>query len=669
MVKLRVMGIDVEPGCSRHTRCYSVVVLDSHGSIIAKFEHVPLHRLVRLIWDYNPELIAIDNVYELASNEKELIRFVSLLPDNTSIVQVTMSEDGTLVDLKTLANAAGIEVSGKLSPVKTAYVVAKLALQGYGVKIRFLEEKTKIVIARSRSPGKGGSSSSRFQRNIRANILRIVKNVKKVLDRHGFDYDLLFRKSGGGLDSAVFIVYAPRDKLYGLIKPHDDGIVRVEIKPVYASHIVFERRNGEASTTKRYLIVGVDPGLVTGVAALDLNGRVVFVTSRRGLDRHEVVELINKYGVALIIATDVKPAPEYVKKLASILGAHLFEPPEPLTVEEKRELVSKYVEGLRLDSHERDALAAAIKAYHYYLDKVKQIETSLNKYSSIDIDAGRIIASVIKGITIAEAVENEIARLLYSDNEQGVLVKRVRHNEEKRNEKQSPHHLNEAIEKLRAENIHLRNKIKELKARLEELEMELKLARSEMSAVVETERRVSMLKHEVELLRNEVEKLRDENMSLAQKLDKLRMLVLRASSNDYYVAPVIPSLSKESVKELEMLKPKLIVLKTWPSNNKVLENLKRIGVKIIITPSPLAAKLQNASKDILIISDSVVEEEADGIALINLHKLGEELVKLYDNVARSSADDTGFDIAKLKKLFEEYRARRVNELLGELEDA
>jgi len=38
------------------------------------------------------------------------------------------------------------------------------------------------------------------------------------LDSHGFDYDMIIRRSKAGLEGAQFVVYAPRESLYGIIR-------------------------------------------------------------------------------------------------------------------------------------------------------------------------------------------------------------------------------------------------------------------------------------------------------------------------------------------------------------------------------------------------------------------------------------------------------------------
>jgi len=121
------------------------------------------------------------------------------------------------------------------------------------------------------------------------------------------------------------------------------------------------------------LIVGVDPGTTTGVAALDFSGNVVGVYSSKDLGLSKVVEYILSLGTPSLIASDVKQTPHLVSKLSSKLGVKSFTPTKSLTVTEKNSLTLRYDTQ---DSHERDALAASIYALNHYGNKFRKIEAA-----------------------------------------------------------------------------------------------------------------------------------------------------------------------------------------------------------------------------------------------------------------------------------------------------
>jgi len=79
---MRVLGLDIEPGKSPQASSqptYSVVVIDEK-KILLKEESVKLSKLIRLAWELRPNLIALDNVFELGSNEREVVKSYRFCP-------------------------------------------------------------------------------------------------------------------------------------------------------------------------------------------------------------------------------------------------------------------------------------------------------------------------------------------------------------------------------------------------------------------------------------------------------------------------------------------------------------------------------------------------------------------------------------------------------------
>jgi len=412
-----VFGIDIlpssSPASSREPH-YALVILKD-GEVYDKNPNVALRRIIRLAWEYRPVIIGVDNIYELGKNERNIVKVISLLPPETSVVQVNVDEDKVSRLWEKAKEANLISEYSKFPPLKTAYLVAKLADMGYGLKIRVFEEKTKIIISKGRSFGSGGMSQGRYQRHIRGLILQAVKKIKEALDEHGLDYDMIVRKSESGYDGAVFIVYAPREKLYGIVSTMKGHDIKVIIKPVYREKIEFEIVKKKPAR-KKPLIVGIDPGIYTGIAILDLDGNVLEVFSGKNIDRHSIIRKIEEYGKPLIIASDVSPPPDTLEKLSSTFNAKLYVPSQSLSQSEKEDLVKTYLQKMECsipvtDSHQRDALAAAIHALRFFGQKFEQINSYLKKLE-LDLNIDKIRVEVIKGATIASAIEKEIYRKL-----------------------------------------------------------------------------------------------------------------------------------------------------------------------------------------------------------------------------------------------------------------
>jgi len=86
---LTIFGVDIASGSphSRQSPSYSLAILD--GDTVNCHHMISRHKLTRLIREHQPEIVAMDNVHELASSRRELMDFLRLMPATTKLVQVT----------------------------------------------------------------------------------------------------------------------------------------------------------------------------------------------------------------------------------------------------------------------------------------------------------------------------------------------------------------------------------------------------------------------------------------------------------------------------------------------------------------------------------------------------------------------------------------------------
>ena len=539
---MKVMGIDIEPmqsPSSSRLPTYSVIIVNDKGEVEYKAEGVPLTRLLRLTWELKPEKIALDNVYELASDEKKLVKILSLLPDKVEVVQVTYV-NGTFKDIREVARECGIEIQGKPNPIRTAYLAAVLALKGIGSPLRLRESKTKIIISRGRSIGPGGMSSNRYKRNLRGLILRVTKKIKEALDAHGFDYDYSIKRSKEGIERAVFTVYAPRESLYGIVKQMRGHDLRVEIRPVYKSKIEF----GDTKRETKPLIVGIDPGIEVGISIIDLYANPVLLISRRNIDREDIIDIIRKFGKPVLIATDVTPVPDNVKKIAATLNTKLYIPDKRLSTDEKTLMVEKYSSqhGLKIDDpHVRDSLAAALKAYYEISHKLNQARGLLRRMG-IDVDEDKVLTCIVEGKTIDECIEKEIEKEIEETKSEVVQIPLTPHSEESKGQ----------LESLQEENTQLKREIERLKRKIREIGFENTLLQKRIDEIkamynkeLEKERKVYELKLEIENyikminnLKAQVENKEKENEKLIEIIKGLidsRFIALKPSQLPPYL--------------------------------------------------------------------------------------------------------------------------------------
>jgi len=149
-----------------------------------------------------------------------------------------------------------------------------------------------------------------------------------------------------------------------------------------------------------YIIVGVDPGTTTAIAAFDLRGRFLGAWSGREAGKEEVVRRINAFGTPALIATDVSVVPDLVARLASDYNTRLFSPAQNLTIREKLELARGFDYE---NEHELDAIAAARRACHAYENKFRLIERVLEEKGLAE-KTEEVKQLVISGLSVHRAL-------------------------------------------------------------------------------------------------------------------------------------------------------------------------------------------------------------------------------------------------------------------------
>ncbi|MEM2875582.1 MAG: DUF460 domain-containing protein, partial [Candidatus Bathyarchaeia archaeon] len=156
------------------------------------------------------------------------------------------------------------------------------------------------------------------------------------------------------------------------------------------------------------VIVGIDPGVTTAIAALTLEGKPLYIESRRGWRYGEKLQKLMEIGEIILVASDVNPPPALVSKISTDLNAKLFIPSKVLSSIEKKRLAKEYCEkyGLHLkNEHELDAISAALKAFSHYKRKFEQVENVV-KGSGIKLPIDDLKERVVKGKTIYKALKS-----------------------------------------------------------------------------------------------------------------------------------------------------------------------------------------------------------------------------------------------------------------------
>jgi uncharacterized protein len=147
-----------------------------------------------------------------------------------------------------------------------------------------------------------------------------------------------------------------------------------------------------------HIIVGIDSGKRAAVACLDLEGKLIFISSGTFVGLEWFVEQISDIGTPVIIASDKKKPNHLPAKLSAIFGAVLFSAGYDIDVKKKQEIARKYK---IYNLHERDAMSAAVAAYNSYRNKLNQADVFARE-NNID-DPDRIKAMVIRRYSMHEA--------------------------------------------------------------------------------------------------------------------------------------------------------------------------------------------------------------------------------------------------------------------------
>lgn len=114
---------------------------------------------------------------------------------------------------------------------------------------------------------------------------------------------------------------------------------------------------------------------------MDFKGNVLDVESGRGLSVNDVIFEINQHGRLVLLACDRYPVPKTVQKIGATFKCKIF-CPEKLRVMEKKDLVRGYKTR---NNHEKDALAAALKAYNAYSSKLRNLRKRHGKRFERDL--------------------------------------------------------------------------------------------------------------------------------------------------------------------------------------------------------------------------------------------------------------------------------------------
>jgi len=527
---LSIFGVDIASGSpsGRRAPSYSMVILD--GGDVVGFHMISRHKLIRLIRERQPEMVAMDNLHELASDQRELINILRRMPPATRMVQVT--GDAHPESLIKLARYHGITFD-RTKPLQEAEACARLAAKGVGAVLSAFQERTWIKVSRRRSLGRGGWSQNRYTRKIHGAVMSLAREVEKQLREAGLQYTTRAVEGLGGYTRAEFVVEASREKVQ--IRPGYYSDAQLLVQSMERPELQYK----PLSQGRGYIIVGLDPGTTTGIAALNLSGELVDQISSRTLSSSDVIEWIAARGRPLLVATDVFPTPGSVEKVKRAFNAVLYSPGGDIPAEEKIALGKEF--GYKND-HERDALAAAISAFKKYRNKFLQVAKKVPS----EINPDEVKALVVRGYSI----ENAIAEFVPSSPSPA-------------RQKAKPLGAEKAVldvsldvspdaTALRGQNQQLAEQVRTLRSYLDELrdglaekEAALRAVNGKLERLRDKTAREIKRQHEIKIRDKEIERLRSVLRSERKHIKKLKKILERQKK-----AEII-----EQTRGLQKLKP------------------------------------------------------------------------------------------------------------------
>jgi len=122
-------------------------------------------------------------------------------------------------------------------------------------------------------------------------------------------------------------------------------------------------------------------------------GKLLLADHKKNSDIDWIVGSASRAGTPVIVATDKRIA-------GAAFSTGVFMPSADLTIDEKKRAATR--EGL-MNPHERDAYAAALKAYNAYANKLNQAARLAAERRA---DADTVMAKVIMKHSIDEAIND-----------------------------------------------------------------------------------------------------------------------------------------------------------------------------------------------------------------------------------------------------------------------
>jgi len=650
-----IFGIDIAKGSlhSKEKPGYAVVIL--RNGEIEHHRMVSFHKIMRMVLMEKPSIIAVDNIYEIVSDKRDLISFLQRIPASTKLVQVTGGEQ--LMPLTKLAREQGLSFD-RFDPNAEALICAQLAQMGIGYEVSAFEDKTMIKVSRARSPGRGGWSQNRYRRKMHGYVRQKARDVEEHLNEQskamGFTFSQNITERFGGYSKAEFLVDAPRSQLH--IGSGKYGDVQISVKSIERDALVFK----PLKTKKRdYIIVGIDPGTTTAIAVLTLDGELRMLHSSRTISIPQVIEMIADQGRPLVIASDVFPTPNAVEKIRRAFNAVSSSPFEVLSAQSKIEFATPYGYS---NNHERDAIAAAVSFFRKNKNKLEQIRKKIPP----GVDAGEVIAQVVRGKSMEAVISGLTKPELKEPLTHEVPEKR---DEEAVHLRGSIKKYEEIIDDMKNQQEFFKNELSLKNEKIRELEELIKKQRSEVYKKLKKDKTIQIKDLDIQRLQDKISEKNKRISDLNERIHKLKRVRRLEISGRVMPVKIIFSFTKDSILKTQetvgIKKDDIILLKDASGGGTfTAKMIADLGVRALIVCNEMShaaeEELFNLGVPVLKAQDVKVQfDTTEDLAVIDPEDIKNaiELWNMNAEKRKMAAKEEW-----LKSLVDEYRSERRREL-------
>jgi len=571
--RLRVFGIDIIKGSVRsRSRRPMYALVRMEGQNINSESEVSMFRLFRMLNEEQPDILAVDSLQEIAADQHDLFFFLQALPPQTRLVQVTGGDRK-----ETLGKvAARYNISfNRFDPFAEARTAAHVASLGAGAEVIAFENESEVVVSRHRSLGKGGWSQNRYVRKIHGAVQLKGREIEMALVAAGLRYEKKETRAFGGCSRVAFRVFATRDQVP--ISTYRGADVQVRISGKRLERIRFRPLSGKP----RYLIVGIDPGTTTAVAAVDLDGNLLHLASSRQMNMGDVVESLYRVGKPLIIASDVQEMPYSVEKIRRAFSAVAYTPKQDVSVETKIELTSDFSYG---NDHERDALSAALDAYRQYRHRFQNLLKRIPPGHDLD----EVRARVIRGQSLDQVIGDMNAITPVPAIDAPVVPVEVKHDEKVRV-------LDGMVKRLRTYVGELQEEVKEKDYEIQRLQARVRKIHTSQDAKIAIDTEVIKKDVIIQSLKKRLRKEERHNRNLSKRITRIKQYAELSMDGEVLPVKVMEALTKDGLRRLTEdvgIEDGDIIFVTrldgW--GKSVVKDLAGIRIKAVVTGAAVLAE-------------------------------------------------------------------------------